>query len=103
MYSVIIEYYFAYKHKLIRIYHLLCIGEKSFRLTACSADGQPESQIVEFAWSTIIRWESDDEAMAFCLEYDRGQDKGTRWLKVFTPYHIYLADCFDRVAEERKD
>lgn len=78
------------------------VGAQSFRLHACRDDGTLEAQTVELRWETIVRWESDDEAMAFAFEYSRGAEKATRWVKVYTPYHSYLADCFDRVMEERK-
>lgn len=58
---------------------------KSFRLIACRDDGTMESQTVELTWDTITRWESDEEAMAFCFQYTRN-DKSARWVKVFTPY-----------------
>lgn len=78
------------------------VGRASFRLHACGEDGQLEAQTVELLWETIVRWESDEEGMAFAFEYARGAGKPTRWVKVYTPYHSYLADCFDRVMEERK-
>ncbi|XP_031635857.1 sorting nexin-27 [Contarinia nasturtii] len=77
------------------------IGMTSFRLIACREDGSLESQTVDLMWNTILRWESDEESMAFCFEYSRNE-KPPRWVKVYTPYHSYLADCFDRIVEERK-
>lgn len=60
-------------------------GTKSFRLHACREDGTLEAQTVELGWDTATRWESDDEAMAFCFQYSRN-DKPPRWVKVYTPY-----------------
>lgn len=31
------------------------------------------------------RWDTDEEGMAFCFEYVRGEKK-PRWVKIFTPY-----------------
>uniref|UniRef100_A0A8D8NP71 Sorting nexin-27 n=4 Tax=Culex pipiens TaxID=7175 RepID=A0A8D8NP71_CULPI len=76
------------------------VGMKSFRLHACREDGGIEAQTVELQWATISRWESDEESMAFCFQYSRS-DKPPRWVKVYTPYHAFLADCFDRIMEER--
>lgn len=73
----------------------------SFKLHACREDGTLEAQTVELKWDTIERWESDDEEMAFCFQYSR-PDKPLRWVKMQTPYHAFLADCFDRVTEERR-
>lgn len=61
------------------------VGMKSFRLHACSEDGTLESQTVELQWDTIVRWESEEEEMAFCFQYSRN-DKPPRWVKMLTPY-----------------
>lgn len=66
-----------------RVY--VCVGMKSFRLIACREDGTLEQQTVELTWNTILRWESDEESMAFCFEYSRNE-KPPRWVKVYTPY-----------------
>lgn len=81
---------------------IVVVGSKSFRLNACREDGSSENQTVELKWDTILRWESDEESMCFCFQYSRSQQKPPRWVKVFTPYHAFLADCFDRIMEERK-
>ncbi|KAI8124355.1 hypothetical protein FF38_08930 [Lucilia cuprina] len=77
------------------------VGMKSFRLHACREDGSLEAQMVELTWDSITRWESDEESMSFCFQYNR-PDKPARWVKVYTPYHTFLSDCFDRIMEERK-
>ncbi|KAH8345188.1 sorting nexin-27 [Drosophila kikkawai] len=77
------------------------VGMKSFRLHACREDGSLEAQMVELTWDSITRSESDEESMSFCFQYNR-PDKPARWVKVYTPYHAFLADCFDRIMEERK-
>lgn len=96
------------------------VGFKSFKLHACREDGTMEAQTVELNWETIERWESDEEEMAFCFQYAR-PEKPLRWVKMQTPYvsvpivgdwnclmnfvslqHAFLADCFDRIAEERR-
>ena len=41
--------------------------------------------MVEFAWTSVKEWEIDDEAMAFCFQYQR-PEKNPRWVKIFTPY-----------------
>ena len=60
-----------------------------------------QTQVIEFAWETIMAWEVDDEGMAFCLQYHRA-DKPPRWVRIYTPYYVFMCDCFDRVQEERK-
>lgn len=81
---------------------IAAVGIKSFRLHACNDDGSLEQQTVELMWDTITRWESDEESMSFCFQYSRSDQKPPRWVKVFTPYHAFMADCFDRITEERK-
>lgn len=99
---------------------IVAIGSSSLKLHACREDGTLESQVVELQWDCVSLWEADDEAMAFCLKYNR-PDKTPRWLKIFTPYvrqfdiielqfypylinlqYMYLLDCFQRIMEECK-
>lgn len=77
------------------------ISSAGLKLLACRTDGMPETRVVEFAWTTIIQWESNEEAMAFCFQYQR-TNKSPRWVKIFTPYFIYMYECFERISEERK-
>ncbi|XP_034230063.1 sorting nexin-27 [Thrips palmi] len=77
------------------------VGTGSFKLHACQKDGVLESQVVEFLWPDIKEWEVDEETMAFCFQYQR-PDKKPRWVKIFTPYYIFMLDCFDRLLEESK-
>lgn len=62
------------------------VGMASFKLHAAKEDGTLESQVVEFQWNTIARWEVDEDGMAFCFQYTRQDNRPPRWLKVFTPY-----------------
>jgi len=60
---------------------LVCIT----KITAFFSFSFFQSQVVEFAWTSIKEWEVDDEAMAFCFQYQR-PEKNPRWVKIFTPY-----------------
>lgn len=62
------------------------VGMAAFKLHAAKEDGTLESQVVEFQWNTITRWEVDEDGMAFCFQYTRQDNRPPRWLKVFTPY-----------------
>lgn len=44
-----------------------------------------QNQVIVFEWSEMQRWDTDEEGMAFCFEYVRGEKK-PRWVKIFTPY-----------------
>lgn len=41
--------------------------------------------MIAFEWDEMQRWDTDEEGMAFCFEYARGEKK-PRWVKIFTPY-----------------
>lgn len=53
-----------------------------------------QTQIIDFAWSTIEKYEVDDEAMAFCFLY-RQTEELIRWVKIFTPYVSVPGFCPD--------
>nr|CAG4651817.1 EOG090X05ZS [Triops cancriformis] len=76
------------------------VGCETFRLHACKEDGTPENQVIEFPWSTVLDWEADDEGNSFCLQYQK-PEKNPRWVRIFTPYFVFMADCFDRIRDER--
>lgn len=44
-----------------------------------------QNQVIAFEWEEMQRWDTDEEGMAFCFEYTRGEKK-PRWVKIFTPY-----------------
>lgn len=71
-----------------------------FKLQACKEDGTLEPKVLEFDWHCINEWEVDDEAMCFVFVYTR-TDKKPRRVRIYTPYHIFLYECFERVKEEK--
>lgn len=77
------------------------VGYKSFRLQACKEDGTLQTQVIDFAWSTVEKFEVDDEAMAFCFLY-RQTEELIRWVKIFTPYYHFMEECFRRIQEEHQ-
>ncbi|XP_072132100.1 sorting nexin-27-like isoform X4 [Mobula birostris] len=60
-----------------------------------------QNQVIIFEWGEMQRWDTDEEGMAFCFEYARGEKK-PRWVKIFTPYFNYVHECFERVFCELK-
>uniref|UniRef100_A0A3P9MB93 Sorting nexin 27a n=1 Tax=Oryzias latipes TaxID=8090 RepID=A0A3P9MB93_ORYLA len=80
---------------------ITAIGIHHFKLHACTEDGALENQVIAFEWAEMQRWDTDEEGMAFCFEYARGEKK-PRWVKIFTPYFNYMHECFERVFCERK-
>ncbi|XP_022693405.1 sorting nexin-27-like isoform X3 [Varroa jacobsoni] len=77
------------------------VGKTNFKLQACAEDGLLQNQVIEFEWENITSWEADAEGMAFQFEYGR-PDKKPRLIKIYTPYFVFMLDCFERVSEERK-
>ncbi|XP_071051620.1 sorting nexin-27 isoform X2 [Onthophagus taurus] len=80
---------------------IVAVGSQNLKLHACREDGTLESQVVALNWDSISQWEADDEATAFCIKYNR-VDKSPKWVKIYTPYYMYLLDCFERIIEESK-
>uniref|UniRef100_A0A8C8K207 Sorting nexin 27a n=1 Tax=Oncorhynchus tshawytscha TaxID=74940 RepID=A0A8C8K207_ONCTS len=80
---------------------ITAISMHHFKLHACTEDGTLENQVIAFEWVEMQRWDTDEEGMAFCFEYARGEKK-PRWVKIFTPYFNYMHECFERVFCELK-
>uniref|UniRef100_A0AAY5EIC5 Sorting nexin 27a n=1 Tax=Electrophorus electricus TaxID=8005 RepID=A0AAY5EIC5_ELEEL len=80
---------------------MAAISIHHFKLHACTEDGTLENQVIAFEWSEMQRWDTDEEGMAFCFEYVRGEKK-PRWVKIFTPYFNYMHECFERIFCELK-
>uniref|UniRef100_A0A8C9YJE0 Sorting nexin 27 n=1 Tax=Sander lucioperca TaxID=283035 RepID=A0A8C9YJE0_SANLU len=64
---------------------ITAISIHHFKLHACTEEGTLENQVIAFDWGEMQRWDTDEEGMAFCFEYARGEKK-PRWVKIFTPY-----------------
>nr|ACG76411.1 sorting nexin family member 27 (predicted) [Otolemur garnettii] len=80
---------------------ITAISITHFKLHACTEEGLLENQVIAFEWDEMQRWDTDEEGMAFCFEYARGEKK-PRWVKIFTPYFNYMHECFERVFCELK-
>lgn len=79
---------------------IVAAGAENFSLHACSDSGVSEGQTIKFPWSSITQWDVDEELEAFCYQYSR-QDHTPRWVKVFTPHHLFLYEVFERIQDER--
>ncbi|XP_054638565.1 sorting nexin-27b isoform X2 [Dunckerocampus dactyliophorus] len=80
---------------------ITAISIQHLKLHACTEEGTVENQVITFEWGDMQRWDTDEEGMAFCFEYARGEKK-PRWVKIFTPYFNYMHECFERVFCELK-
>ncbi|XP_055333077.1 sorting nexin-27-like [Paramacrobiotus metropolitanus] len=77
-----------------------------FKLQACTADGTPESQEIDFEWKDITKWQierggNEDEQPFFSFDYARPQ-RPVRTVKIYTPFFLFLNECFDKVKIERE-
>uniref|UniRef100_A0A7N6AUD6 Sorting nexin 27a n=1 Tax=Anabas testudineus TaxID=64144 RepID=A0A7N6AUD6_ANATE len=76
--------------------------DKSYQLQKLAEQRKmATNQVIVFEWGEMQRWDTDEEGMAFCFEYARGEKK-PRWVKIFTPYFNYMHECFERVFCELK-
>uniref|UniRef100_A0A8C8K255 Sorting nexin 27a n=1 Tax=Oncorhynchus tshawytscha TaxID=74940 RepID=A0A8C8K255_ONCTS len=76
--------------------------DNSYQLTKLAEQRKMAmNQVIAFEWVEMQRWDTDEEGMAFCFEYARGEKK-PRWVKIFTPYFNYMHECFERVFCELK-
>uniref|UniRef100_A0A7N8XB47 Sorting nexin 27a n=1 Tax=Mastacembelus armatus TaxID=205130 RepID=A0A7N8XB47_9TELE len=76
--------------------------DKSYQLQKLAEQRKmATNQVIAFEWGEMQRWDTDEEGMAFCFEYARGEKK-PRWVKIFTPYFNYMHECFERVFCELK-
>jgi len=71
----------------------------ALRLQACKVDGEPEDQVIEFAWETITQFEVEEDGTAFVFNYRRS-GKPDRAVKVYSLGYIYLFECFEKIQEE---
>ncbi|KAI0219779.1 Sorting nexin-27 [Lamellibrachia satsuma] len=75
------------------------VSFESFKLQACKEDGTLESQVIEFPWTGIQQYETDEEGISFNFEFVRSGKK-PRWVKIFSSYFVYLYECFERIKTE---
>uniref|UniRef100_A0AAY4DDW3 Sorting nexin 27a n=1 Tax=Denticeps clupeoides TaxID=299321 RepID=A0AAY4DDW3_9TELE len=81
---------------------LIKAEDKSYQLQKLAEQRKMAmNQVIAFEWSEMQRWDTDEEGMAFCFEYARGEKK-PRWVKIFTPYFNYMHECFERIFCELK-
>ncbi|XP_068694408.1 sorting nexin-27-like [Montipora foliosa] len=78
---------------------IVSISLDSFRLQACSDQGERQDQEHTFDWEEVTQWEADQEAMAFCFEYAK-EGKKPKWVKIYSQYFLYMNACVDRVINE---
>ena len=68
-------------------------------LHACDTEGNMEGQSHEFSWERVKAADADIEAEAFMVQYER-EGKPPRWMKIFSPYFEYMAECAQCIREE---
>jgi sorting nexin-27 len=66
------------------------VSGKNFKLEACSVEGEPEGQVIEFEWNTIMQWEIDEKNLSMNFLYSRAT-KPARWVKIFNAFVSYFS------------
>ncbi len=72
---------------------IVIVSSSCFKLSACSREGELESQVVEFAYEDIERVGVDDEEMAFIIEV-KIANKPNKVIKIYTGFvsRFFLLD-----------
>ncbi|KHJ44111.1 hypothetical protein D918_05805 [Trichuris suis] len=68
-------------------------------LQACSGNGSPNGDPVQFAWSDIVSCAVSDEGV-FSFECGGSNCKSVQ-VKLYSQFAHYLCSCFQRINEER--
>lgn len=80
---------------------IVILNAANIRLRACTEEGALEEQEHSFAWELVCQHEADVEESAFIFQYNR-EKKGPRWVRVYSPYFVYMEECVKRIKEEFK-
>uniref|UniRef100_A0A5S6Q7D4 Uncharacterized protein n=1 Tax=Trichuris muris TaxID=70415 RepID=A0A5S6Q7D4_TRIMR len=80
-------------------YVIVSVSFNCLTLQACSSNGTPNGDAVEFAWSDIVSCAVSGEGV-FSFEFGASSCKSTQ-IKVYSQFGHYLCSCFQRVNEER--
>lgn len=82
--------------------HVIAIvSHECFKLQACSYEGLPESQVIEFSWRDIKNYSTDEEGISFSFEHQK-EGKKPRMIRICTSFFAYMKDCFDQIYKERE-
>ncbi|KAL5482085.1 hypothetical protein EMCRGX_G022368 [Ephydatia muelleri] len=79
---------------------ILTITLDGMRVRACSTEGVPEKQEHNFPWEMIKKAETDLEEQSFAFQYARDQQQDPKWVRVFSPFYLYMELCVRRAKEE---
>ena len=64
---------------------IVVLTTTGLKLKACTLEGEPESQVVEFAYEDIEKVEVDDDEMT-CIVEVKIENKPNRKIKIFTGF-----------------
>lgn len=80
---------------------IVVLSYTSFKLKACSREGECESQVVEFNYEDIERVDVDDEEMSFLIEV-KVKAKANRKIKIYTGFYLYMYDCLLKAKQDHQ-
>jgi DNA-binding transcriptional regulator YiaG len=81
---------------------IVVLSYTSFKLKACSREGDTESQVVEFDYEDIERVDVDDDEMSFIIEV-KVKGKANRKIKIYTGFYLYMYDCLLKAKQDHQD
>lgn len=68
---------------------ILILNSLGLKLRACSREGEPESQVVEFAYESLVNISVDNDEMAFIVEVSI-KNKPNKVIKFYTGFVRFL-------------
>lgn len=80
---------------------VVALDASSFKLKACSNDGQLEKQVVEFNVEDIENIDVNSEEMKFVIEVAI-DSKAKKVIQIFTKYPSFMYDCVEKLINENK-
>lgn len=81
---------------------IVILSYTHFKLRACSRDGVPETQLVEFAFDAVERCDVDHDEMSFLIEVQVA-NKPNRVITLSTGFYLYMHECVKKIMDERTE
>lgn len=81
---------------------IVILSYTHFKLRACSRDGTPETQLVEFDFDAVERCDVNDDEMTFLIEV-KIANKPNKVITISTGFYLYMFECVTKIMDERTE
>lgn len=81
---------------------IVILSYTHFKLRACSRDGTPETQLVEFDFDDVERCDVNDDEMTFLVEV-KVVNKPNKVITISTGFYLYMFECVKKIMDERTE